>query len=112
MLGKTNYAFLREDGLWAKDIQEKQPFTDNRMQEYASSGTFYFRTGEFLKRYFQICMDQNMLVSNEFYVSMAIKAMLVDQLRVSIYELEHFMQWGTPEDVREYNQWSSVFSDL
>jgi NDP-sugar pyrophosphorylase family protein len=112
MLGKTNYAFMREQGLWATDIQEKRPFTDNRMQEFASSGTFYFASGGLLKRYFKRCIDQKLLVNNEFYVSMAVKAMIDDNRRVSIYELEHFMQWGTPEDVREYNQWSQVFRDL
>jgi NDP-sugar pyrophosphorylase family protein len=112
MLGKTNYAFMREQGLWATDIQEKRPFTDDRMQEFASSGTFYFASGDLLKRYFKRCIEQKLLVNDEFYVSMAVKAMIDDKHRVSIYELEHFMQWGTPEDVREYNQWSQVFRDL
>lgn len=112
MLGTTNYAFLREDGLWATDIQEKKPFTDNRMNEYASSGTFYFRSGEILKRYFKRCMDEDLRVNGEFYVSMAMKPMMDEGLRVSIYELEHFMQWGTPEDVAEYNEWSAIFKTL
>ena len=112
MLGTTNYAFLREDGLWAFDIQEKKPFTDNRMNEYASSGTFYFRSGELLKHYFKRCMDEDLRVNGEFYVSMAMKPMMDEGLRVSIYELEHFMQWGTPEDVAEYNEWSAIFKTL
>ena len=41
-LGNTNYAYLREESGWVLDIQEKQPYTDNRMEEYASSGTYYF----------------------------------------------------------------------
>jgi dTDP-glucose pyrophosphorylase len=112
MLGTTNYAFLREQGLWATDIQEKKPFTNDRMREFASSGTFYFATGKLLKHYFQQCMTKDLMVNGEFYVSMAMKPMMDDGLRVSIYELEHFMQWGTPEDVVEYNEWSSIFKSL
>jgi NDP-sugar pyrophosphorylase family protein len=112
MLGTTNYAFLREDGLWAFDIQEKKPFTDNRMNEFASSGTFYFRSGSLLKHYLRTCMERNLRVNGEFYVSMAMKPMMDEGLRVSIYELEHFMQWGTPEDVGEYQEWSALFKAL
>lgn len=49
MLGSTNYAFIREDNQWMLEIKEKEPFTDNRMQEYASDGTYYFRKGDFVK---------------------------------------------------------------
>ena len=39
MLGSTNYAFMRDDKQWMLEIKEKEPFTNNRMQEYASNGT-------------------------------------------------------------------------
>ena len=35
-----------------------------------------------------------------------------DNLVSRVYEIEHFMQWGTPEDVKEYNHWSSIFHRL
>ena len=43
MLGTDNYAFLRlfEDGSVA-EVREKESFTENRMEEYASNGTYYF----------------------------------------------------------------------
>ena len=44
-LHENNYAFIREEGGWLTDIQEKQPWTDNRMSEYASSGGYYFASG-------------------------------------------------------------------
>lgn len=31
---------------------------------------------------------------------------------MAVYPLQHFMQWGTPEDVAEYNNWLSVFRRL
>ena len=50
MLGGDNYAFCKiqennPDGTLSNkilEIREKQPFTDNKMNEYASSGTYYF----------------------------------------------------------------------
>jgi dTDP-glucose pyrophosphorylase len=44
-LGPNLYAYLRHDEATLKmlEIQEKHCFTDNRMNEFASSGTYYSR---------------------------------------------------------------------
>ena len=52
------------------EIKEKEPFTDNRMQEYASSGTYYFKKGADLKKYFKQLMDLDINLKGEFYVSL------------------------------------------
>ena len=112
MLGSTNYAFMRSEKQWMLEIQEKKPFTQNRMQEYASSGTYYFRCGSFVKKYFQELMDLDYNLNGEYYVSMIFNLLVRDGLQVSIYELQHMLQWGTPEDVAEYNNWSRYFCKI
>ena len=111
-LGTTNYAYMKETGLWLQDIQEKQPFTQNRMNEYASSGTYYFRRAEEMLAAFDYVRTQDFQVGGEYYVSLAYKALLKDEKRIAVYPLQHFMQWGTPEDVAEYRQWSDAFAAL
>jgi NDP-sugar pyrophosphorylase family protein len=108
-LGATNYAYIREDRGWIQDIQEKQPFTADRMQEYASSGTYYFESGRVMLDAFDATVKTNLHVNGEHYVSLAYKPMLARGARVAVYELRHFMQWGTPEDVDEYRHWSNTF---
>ncbi|GAA4249240.1 NTP transferase domain-containing protein [Azospirillum formosense] len=109
MLGSTNYAYVRAEGMWAQDIQEKQPFTDQPMNEFASSGTYYFRTGALMRHYFEETMRRALMVNGEYYVSMAYKPMIGDGRRVSVFPVEHFMQWGTPQDLREYQWFSRAF---
>jgi len=111
-LGSTNYAYMRETGGWVEDIQEKQPYTNNRMEEYASSGTYYFASGALLSEMFRKTMEQDIHVGGEYYVSLAYKPMLAEGKSVAVYPLQHFMQWGTPDDVAEYNGWSSAFRRL
>lgn len=111
-LGSTNYAYLREANGWVKDIQEKQPFTNNRMAEYASSGTYYFSSGKIMIEAFRMTMDQHLNVGGEYYVSLAYKPLLAANQLVAVYPLQHFMQWGTPEDVAEYKVWSLAFRRL
>lgn len=111
-LGSTNYAYMQELGGWVQDIQEKQPYTNNRMEEYASSGTYYFASAEIMRKAFVTVMEQDLNVGGEYYVSLAYKPLLEKKRPVAIYPLQHFMQWGTPEDVAEYNSWSSAFRSL
>lgn len=115
MLGPDNYAFLKEtqEGTrWMEAIQEKQPFTNNRMNEYASNGTYYFKTGAIMKKYFTQLMNDGIKVNNEYYVSMVYNLLTKDNLTVSIYEIEHMLQWGTPHDLENYKDWSKYFSNI
>jgi NDP-sugar pyrophosphorylase family protein len=111
-LGTTNYAYMREANGWVQDIQEKQPYTDNRMDEYASSGTYYFASGRIMSDAFRATMEQGINVNGEYYVSLAYKPLLQEKCAITVYPLQHFMQWGTPEDVAEYNGWSAAFNRL
>ncbi len=111
-LGTTNYAYLRESAGHVLDIQEKQPFTKNRMEEYASSGTYYFSTGRLMKEAFSKTIEQELHVNGEYYVSLAYKPLLQSQCKILVYPLQHFMQWGTPEDLAEYNVWRYTFEQL
>ncbi|MET1413007.1 NTP transferase domain-containing protein [Roseibium sp. HPY-6] len=111
-LGTTNYAYMREDGGWVRDIREKQPFTDNRMNEYASSGTYYFASAELMRAAFDATVSQDLNINGEYYVSLAYRPLFEDDRQVAVYPLQHFMQWGTPEDVEEYNVWSNAFRKM
>ena len=109
-LGPNLYAYMRERDNFLLEIQEKHCFTDDRRNEFASAGGYYFRSGELLKRYFQHAVDQDLQTNGEFYASMPYNLVVEDGLDVYIYELEYFLQWGTPEDLEEYLGWSRYFA--
>lgn len=112
MLGTTNYAFMRDDKQWMLEIKEKEPFTDNRMNEYASDGTYYFKKGSYVKKYFNEIMQKDINLKGEYYVSLIYNLLVEDGLKVSIYDVQHMLQWGTPQDVEEYNIWSKYFRNV
>lgn len=111
-LGSTNYAFMRVKDGWMQEIREKKPFTHNKMEEYASSGTYYFSQGRHVKRFFSEAMTRGLAVNGEYYCSVVYNLMVESGLSVAVYELQHFMQWGTPHDLAEYLRWSNAFRDL
>lgn len=112
MLGNINYAFMREDKQWMLEINEKQPYTDNKMNEYASNGTYYFKKGSTVKKYFEQLIDKDINTNGEYYVSMVYNELVKEGLKISIYEIQHMQQWGTPTELEEYKSWSEYFKSL
>lgn len=111
-LWSNYYAYLKTEENEVVGVQEKTPFTSNPREEFASSGSYYFKTGQLMLDYFQRCIEEELKVNGEYYVSMVYEPMIRDGLNVHVYELNHFMQWGTPEDLEEYQYWSSIFQRL
>ena len=111
-LGPTSYAYMREQGGWVSEIQEKRAYTDTPMNEFASSGTYYFASAARMLDAFAEMKRQDLSLNGEFYVSLAYKPLLQQGAAVAVYELQHFLQWGTPEDLREYEHWSHAFAQL
>jgi NDP-sugar pyrophosphorylase family protein len=104
MLHSTNYAYVRvNDGNRVAQIQEKHPFTGFPMQEYASSGAYYFRNAALMREAFEETSRRNdLLLNGEYYVSLAYRPLLEKNKDIRVFTLDKFCQWGTPEDLREY----------
>ncbi len=110
MLGGDNYAFCKVDeDNKILEIREKQPFTDNKMGEFASTGTYYFKKGKYVKKYFKELLEKDINVNGEYYVSLVYNLLIEDGLINFVYEIPHMLQWGTPLDLDMYRQWSDYY---
>ncbi len=109
-LGPNLYAYLREEGGYLEEIREKGCFTDDRMNEYASAGTYYFASGALMKRTFREAVARGLKTGGEYYASTPYNLLVEQGLPVYVYELQYFLQWGTPEDLEEYQAWSEYFA--
>lgn len=105
------YAYCREENGRLLEIKEKGHFTPDRTREFASSGTYYFRSGAVAKKYFRAVMeDQGLHLNGEGYVSVVYSPMLRDGLHVRVFEIPYFLQWGTPADLKDYEYWSGIYA--
>jgi NDP-sugar pyrophosphorylase family protein len=114
LLRKNLYAGIKlnEQGLMA-EIKEKYCFTANPEDSHHSSGIYYFGSGALLKKYSEEMLQEKDTLNGEYYVSMLYPRLLRDGLPVAVPAISHFMQWGTPEDLEEYEAWSRlVHQDL
>jgi len=97
---------LADENQMLLDYKEKHSFTENPEDSYHSGGAYYFASGALVKKYFTQLLESNETLNGEAYVSMAYYFMMRDNLPIYVPTVDHFMQWGTPEDLEEYEAWS------
>ncbi len=88
------------------NYKEKHCFTENPEESHHSSGAYYFSNGELLKKYTTEVIHNDINVGGEHYMSLLYYLFIRDNLSIYAPEVSHFMQWGTPEDLEEYEAWS------
>lgn len=111
LLGSNLYAGVRADERsFALEVREKHSFTENKMDTWQQAGTFYFRSGELLKKYCRKVMNENINHNGEFYVSLLFNPLIQDGYNSLVYPVQYFCQWGTPEDLQAYLYWSKYFN--
>ena len=112
MLGDGNYAFCKLDRMGfngIEEVREKESFTDNKMKEFASAGAYYFKKGSYVKKYFKKLIEKDITVDGEYYVSLVYNLMKEDGLVSRYWEVDYFLQWGTPLDLDMYQKQSNYF---
>lgn len=88
------------------EIREKYCFSKNRFQGRHSTGTYYFRSGRLLKRYYRKTVDKGASWKGEYYASLPYNFMVEDGLKVWVPIFgDKFYTWGTPEDLEEFVFW-------
>jgi len=110
MLGLDNYAYCKVENDTVSQVKEKEPFTSNKMDEFSSNGTYYFKSGKILKKYFEELINFNFNVNGEFYVSLVYNLLIKDGLKVGYFEIDKMLQWGTPHDLEIYKGWLRYFN--
>ena len=78
------------------------------MQEHASTGTYYFRRGDQLKKYCDLAIEQDLSYNGEYYVTLVYNLLVQDGLRVGYFDTEFVTVFGTPDEVRNFESWARI----
>ncbi len=107
LTGPNFYAGVRADSNNnILEIKEKHSFSKNKEQGWHSNGTYYFKNRGLVKKYFRQLLDNNLSHNNgEYYVSLVYNLLTQDGLKNLLYPINYFCQWGTPEDLKDYELW-------
>jgi NDP-sugar pyrophosphorylase family protein len=109
-LSPTFMAHIKEDNLVVSEIKEKEPYTSDPMSEQASTGTYYFKKGSYIKKYFQQSIDQNINYKGEYYVTLVYNLLIKDGLNVYCYPTDFVTVFGTPEEVENFEAWQTLLN--
>jgi len=102
------FAYLRNDNDKVLQIKEKSYFTNDPDSEYASGGIYFFKKGEYVKKYFQHIIDVNDKVNNEFYVTLVYNHMIEDNLNITHFDSKNYVCLGTPMDVKIFQSFLTI----
>jgi NDP-sugar pyrophosphorylase family protein len=108
-LGSTYFAYIRSTHGEVLQVREKQSFTENRLDEEASTGIYYFANWEIFSRGYLLLLEK-LDTSKEQYVSLIYNELIEQQQIVTTYSANKFVCLGTPEDFKEYLMWHDFFN--
>jgi len=123
-LNNTKMAFMKEKGdntvpEWGygmskvglvAEIKEKECYTDDPMNEHASTGTYYFRKGSYVKKYCDMAIEKNLNYNGEFFVTLTYNLLIKDGLRVGYFDTPFATVMGTPEEVANFEAWANILT--
>lgn len=113
LLHGSLYAGVLTDGKGTMTaIKEKHCFTERSVDCHQSAGAYYFRRGSDLKKYFSELMKSDMNLKGEYYASTPFELLVRDKMKIFVPEVKHFIQFGTPEDLEEFEGWARYFAKL
>ena len=107
--GNTYYAYTRQnENNELIELREKKSFTQNRSEEYANTGIYYFKSFNLFKKYADKLQKDGFGNLKEGYVSLIFNHLVKDGYKVKITDVEKFICWGTPEDLEEFYKWRDI----
>jgi len=94
----------------ALNVSCKIPISETPINDHAVVGTFWFRHA---KDYFSSAkqmIKKNRRINNEFYVDVVMNELIQEGKNVRIFEIDKYIGWGTPNDLKTYEYWENFFN--
>jgi hypothetical protein len=57
-------------------------------------------------------IENNLNHNGEFYTSLTVKSVMQNNGTISTTKMSRFFQWGTPEDLEDFNYWNEAISQI
>ena len=94
----------------ASIVSCKVPLSKNPLKDHAIIGTFYFKKAAYFFDAVKQMIAKNRKINNEFYIDEAMNEVIGSGLRVKVFEVEKYIGWGTPNDLKVYQYWERYFN--
>ena len=89
-------------------VSVKKPLSDPA-NDPIIIGAFTFKRGRDFVAAAERMIGRDARVNGEFYVDTAVEDALALGLACRIFEIDHYLGWGTPDDLKTFEYWQSCF---
>jgi hypothetical protein len=102
------YGWIFANNEMIERISTKVPLDDPKTDPIVI-GTFTFKRAEDFFTAADHMYDRNGRINGEFFVDECINDALDLGLRVELFEVDHYLPWGTPDELETFSYWQSCF---
>lgn len=95
-----------------KKVSVKVPISEDLMNDHAIIGSFTFKKAKYFFDNAKLMIKQNRRINNEFYVDELMNVLVEQGLRVKVFEVDKYIGWGTPNDLKTYQYWEGYFQKV
>jgi bifunctional N-acetylglucosamine-1-phosphate-uridyltransferase/glucosamine-1-phosphate-acetyltransferase GlmU-like protein len=93
----------------ATGVSVKIPISATPEHDHAIIGTFYFKKAQYFLEALKQLRAKNVRINGEFYVDSCMGELINMGLCVKVFEVDFYVGWGTPNDLKTYEYWQSFF---
>jgi dTDP-glucose pyrophosphorylase len=94
-----------------RKVTVKVPVSEKPIQDHAVVGCFSFKKARYFFDMAKKMIADNRRINNEFYNDECMNVLIENGLRVKVFEIDTYLGWGTPADLKTYEYWNSFFKD-
>jgi hypothetical protein len=91
-----------------QNVSVKRPLSDPKTDPIIV-GAFTFKKMSYFLRSFEKMKERDGQINGEYYVDTAINDAISLGLSCVLFEIDYYICWGTPNDLRTFEYWQSCF---
>lgn len=103
------YCRLGDDGNTIIEVVEKKTISNTPSLDPLVVGTFWYRRGSDFKRGAKNLIENNITVNGEFYIGTSINNLITKGLRFVIFDVEQWISFGDPFELKIMEYWHDYF---
>ena len=103
------YGWIETEGSKALKVSCKKGISSTPLNDHAIIGSFTFRKAKDFFGCAHELIKQDRRINGEFYVDEVMNIAIESGLKVGVFEVDQYICWGTPDDLRTYEYWEGFF---
>lgn len=106
----TAYGWIvTDENNFAQKVQYKVPLSDNPMEDHAVVAWFTYKKARTCFENVKEMIEKNLKSGVEFTLDECTNVLIKNNVRVKVFEIDTFLSWGTPIELKTYQYWQSYF---